>query len=263
MSRTRLAERYGRWAVVAGASEGLGAAFGHVLASRGCDVLLLARRAEAMSSLGAEIRAEHGVEVRSLPLDLAEPGFGSAIAEATRDLEVGIAVYNAAYSHVGPLLASPLADALRVVDVNCRGPLTFVHTLVPPMVARGRGALVLMSSLAGFQGAPRLATYAASKAFNTILGESLWAELGPAGIDVVVSAAGAVRTPGYSRTARKDAPGVLEPQVVAQRTLDGLGRGPLVVPGRVNQLARFVLGRLMPRASAVRTMDRATRDLDQ
>src|SRR6185503_533147 len=95
-----------------------------------------------------------------------------------------------------------------------------------------------------------------------VLGESLWAELSPSGVDVVVSAAGAIRTPGYLRTARKEAPGVLDPEVVAARTLEALGHGPLVVPGRVNQLARFLLGRLLPRASAVRTMAGSTRDLE-
>src|SRR5215213_9951276 len=89
MSGTPLPDRYGKWAVVAGASEGLGAAFAHVLAARGCHVLLLARRAEAMSSVAAEIRTAHGVQVRTLPLDLAEPASGAAIGEVTRDLEVG------------------------------------------------------------------------------------------------------------------------------------------------------------------------------
>ncbi|MEJ7733137.1 MAG: SDR family NAD(P)-dependent oxidoreductase [Polyangiaceae bacterium] len=262
MATGGLRERYGRWAVIAGASEGLGAAFARLLAGRGCDLLLLARRAEVMSSLADEIRAAHGVEVRTLPIDLGDAGLGTALDEAIRGLEVGVAVYNAAYSFVGPLLDRPLADALRVVDVNCRGPLTFIHSVAPQMVARRRGALVLMSSLAGFQGGPSLATYAASKAFNIVLGESLWAELRPSGVDVVVSAAGAIRTPGYLRAARKQAPGLLDPEVVAARTLDALGRGPLVVPGHVNQIARFVLGRLLPRASAVRTMARSTRDLE-
>jgi hypothetical protein len=253
--------RYGRSAVVAGASEGLGAAFAEALAARGLDLVLLARRAAVLEALGAELTAKHGVAVRTLACDLAEPGFADALAEATRGLEVGLGVYNAAYSFVGPLLERPLEDALRVVEVNCAGPLRFVHALAPAMLARGRGGLVLMSSLAAFHGGPRLAAYAASKAFNLILAEGLWGELAPKGVDVLASCPGAIRTPGYLRRAASDAPGTLDPEVVATRTLDALGRGPTVVPGAVNRLATIVLGRLLPRASAVSIMGRSTADL--
>jgi short-subunit dehydrogenase len=189
-------ERYGPWALVAGASEGLGAAFAEALAARKMNVVLVARRAEMMESLAAKLRAAHGIETRVVACDLADAAFGVRLAEATRDVEVGVGVYNAAYSFVAPLLDKPLADALRVVDVNVRGPLVFAHTFAPPMVARGRGALVLMSSLAGFQGSPKLAAYAASKSFITTLAESLWCELRPKGVDVLASCAGAIRTPG-------------------------------------------------------------------
>jgi short-subunit dehydrogenase len=255
------AGRYGRWAVVAGASEGLGAAFAEALAARGTNLLLLARRAEVLESVAAKLRASPGVEVRTLALDLADPSFGEALARETRDLDVGVAVYNAAYSFVAPLLDRPLAEALRVVDVNVRGPLVFLHALVPAMVARGRGAVVLMSSLAGFQGSPGLAAYAASKAFNTVLGESLWAELAPKGIDVVASCAGAVRTPGYAKTLKKEAPGTLDASEVAGRTLDALGHGPLVIPGATNRLASHLLRRLLSRRSAIGIMARSVSGL--
>ncbi|HSP18942.1 MAG TPA: SDR family NAD(P)-dependent oxidoreductase, partial [Myxococcaceae bacterium] len=157
-------ERYGRWAVVAGASEGLGAAFAEALALRGMSLVLLARRADVLETLAADLRGRRAVEVRTLACDLADASFGARLAATCAELEVGLAVYNAAYSFVAPLLDRPLEDALRVVDVNVRGPLRFVHTLVPGMVARRRGALILMSSLAGFQGSPRLDAYASSKA---------------------------------------------------------------------------------------------------
>jgi len=165
-----------------------------------------------------------------------------------------VAVYNAALSFTGPLLDRPLADALRVVDVNVRGPLRFVHELVPAMRARRRGGLVLMSSVVGFQGAPQLATYAASKAFNIVLGESLWGELRADGVDVVTSCAGAIRTPNYAKAAGAEAPGILDAHVVAERSLDALGHGPIVVPGGVNKLALFLLRRLLSRRGAVRLM---------
>jgi short-subunit dehydrogenase len=134
--------RYGKWAVVAGASEGLGAAFATGLAARGYDLLLLARRAPLLAELSEQLQSKHHVTVRTMACDLADPGFADALTAATEGLEVGVAVYNAAYAFIGPFLDKPLEEALRVVDVNVRGPIRFVHALAPAMVARGRGGLV-------------------------------------------------------------------------------------------------------------------------
>lgn len=259
--RPSLTSRYGAWAIVAGASEGLGVAFAEALARDGANLLLLARRADRLADVAARIRAAHGVEVRTEACDLGRSDLPDALTALTRGLDVGVAIYNAAYAPVGPFVERSVDELLRVVDVNVRGPLVFARALVPAMLERRRGALVLMSSLAGNQGSPRIAAYAATKAFNTILGEGLWSELRPLGVDVVVSCAGAIRTPGYAKAASGDAPGTLDGAEVAARTLDALGRGPTVVPGATNQLARFVLGRVMPRRAAISIMGRSTKGL--
>jgi short-subunit dehydrogenase len=247
----RFVEQYGKVAVVAGASEGLGAAFARGLAERGLDLVLIARRVSLLQALASDLERTHRVKVRAVVADLGEPSFADALGNATHDLEVGLAVYNAGLSWTGPLLDAPLANALRVVAVNIEGPLRFIHQLLPAMRARRRGGVVLMSSIAGFQGAPLLATYAASKAFTIVLGESLWGELRADGIDVVTSCAGAIRTPGYHAAATKEAPGILDAREVAEQSLDALGDGPIVVPGGVNKLALFLLRRLMTRRGAV------------
>jgi short-subunit dehydrogenase len=249
--------RYGPWAVVAGASEGLGAAFAEALAARGLNLLLVARRAALLEEVAERIRAEKAVEVRPLAQDLADPSFASALAEASADLEVGTLVYNAAFSPIGSFLEMAPDDLMRVVDLNVRGPMLFVHRLAPAMRARRRGAIVLMSSLSGIQGSPRISAYAASKAFNTILAEGLWGELRDDGLDVIASCAGAIRTPGYlatSEAAPREAPGTLDPADVAEQTLSALGRGPRVVPGVVNRLASILTGRVLSRRAAVRLM---------
>ncbi len=254
-------ERYGTHAVIAGASEGLGAAFAHRIAARGVGLVLLARRADALEVVAREIKEQHDVDVRVVSVDLARASFTETLAKATLGLEIGLGVYNAAYSFIAPLLERPLEDALRVIDVNCSGPVRFVHALAPAMVARERGGLVLMSSLAGFQGGPRLAAYAASKAFNIVLGESLWWELEPHGVDVLVSCPGAVRTPSYLKTTPEEAPGTLDPSDVAERTLTALGSGPTFIPGAVNKMARFFLGRVLTRGGAVGVMAKNTTTL--
>lgn len=202
------------------------------------------------------------MQVRTLAADLAEPGFPDQLTAVIDDIEVGTGVYNAAASFVAPLLSRPPGDAMRIVNVNVRGPLRFVHQLAPPMVQRRRGALILMSSLAGNQGSPGLAVYAASKAFTTTLAESLWAELRPHDVDVLACCAGAIRTPGFASALAKDAPGTLDPGEVAEAALAALGRGPVVTPGTTSKLASFAMRRLLPRRTAVAIMGRSLHDLD-
>ena len=251
--------RYGDWAIVAGASEGLGAAFANELAKRGMHLLLVARRADALQSVAERLRQGHGIEVRVLVLDLASPALAESLADATVDLEVGLIVYNAAFVPAASFLELEDSTLDQLMRVNVHGPLTFLRTLLPPMRERERGAVVLMSSLAGMQGAPRLAAYAASKAFNTILGESLWYELREQGIDVVVSCPGAINTPRYLKSTNRVAPGTMTPDAVARETLDALGKGPRVVPGVVNRARLFE--RLLPRKTAIQLMAAGTKDL--
>ncbi len=175
--------------------------------------------------------------------------------ETCAPLEVGLLVYNAAHAPVGEFATLPLEDLLRVAAVNIRGPVDLVHGLLPGMTARGRGGVILMTSLAGNQGSPYISTYAASKAFNRVLAEGLWYELKDRGVDVLACMAGAVRTPGYSgASAGKDAPGTLDPEKVVEAALRALGRKPVVIPGRLNRVANVLMTRLLPRRVAISIM---------
>jgi uncharacterized protein len=254
-------ERYGPWALVAGASVGLGEAFARALASRGLHLLLVARRLEALEALAADIRRTDGVEVRTEALDLGHPDVAERALRLASGVEVGLLVYNAAHSVIGPFVDHPLAEQLRVVDVNCRAPLALAHVFGRPMAARGRGGLVLMTSLAASQGGPRLASYAASKAFNLVLAEGLWAELGPSGVDVIACRAGATRTPGYAASQPKKSIRLMDPAAVVEQTLRALGRRASLVPGGLNRVAAFFLVRVFPRRTAIWVMGRATRQL--
>lgn len=254
-------ERYGRWAMIAGASEGLGVAFAHDLAARGLNLLLIARRAALLEEVARDVRTRHRVEARCLAIDLADPDLLGTLVEAMAGLEVGVVVYNAAFVPVGEFADTDHSDLQRVARVNVLGPLTVLNAVLPPMRERGRGAVVLMSSLAGLQGTPRVTAYAATKAFNAILAEGIWAELRASGIDVVGCCAGAIRTPGYLRAVPGDRPGMLSSEVVARKTLDALGRGPRVVPGRLNRFSAQVIMRLLTRRAAVRLIAANTKDL--
>lgn len=256
---TSFAERYGPWAVVAGASEGLGRAFSTELAARGLNVVLVARREEPLRTLAAELTSAHGVTVDVLALDLASDDAVSRIGALGH--EVGLVVANAASVPIGPFATVDPEELDLAVAVNCRGTLGLARHFLPLMAERRRGGMVIMSSLAGVQGTPILSTYAATKAFGLVLAEGLWHEFGRSGVDVIASAAGAIADPNLAKVKTKRAPGTLSPERVARETLDALGRGPRVVPGGTNRFAAVLMGRLLPRRVAVRIMARNTADL--
>jgi short-subunit dehydrogenase len=205
------------------------------------------------------------VEVQAVAWDLSNRHAAARIEERTRDREIGLLVYNAALSLIGPFLELPVEQHLRVLDLNTRGPLLFTHTFGKKMVERRRGGILLMASLSGYQGTALVASYAASKAFNIILAEGLWDELRDQGVDMLACAAGVIRTPNYLRS-NPAKPSLLsapemEPRDVAAEALAGLGRGPAVVPGRANRVSSLVMQRLMPRSLAITAIGMATRGM--
>jgi uncharacterized protein len=247
-------EKYGPWAMIAGASEGIGEAFAVELAGRGLNLVLVARREQPLNGLAARLQSQFRIQTRTVVLDLGDAALAEKITSATRELEIGLVVYNAAQSFIGSFLAQPLAEKLRIVDVNCRGPLILADIFGRAMAARGRGGVILLTSLAALQGSPLIATYAASKAFNLVLGEALWDELGRAGVDAIACCAGATRTPGFERSKPRGGPTPMDPAQVPVEALAALGRRPSVVVGWFNRFAAFVMVRLFPRKTAVTIM---------
>jgi short-subunit dehydrogenase len=251
------ADRYGPWALIAGASEGLGEAFARALARRGLNLILIARSEDKLRRVATELEAAHRIEVRPLALDLADAELTARLREGVGEREVGLLIYNAAYSHIGAFFEQSLATKLRMIDVNCRGPIVLCHELGAGMCARGRGGIVLMSSLSALQGSPRMATYAASKAFDLVLAESLWGELREHGVDVLACVAGATRTPGFELTASSSKGPVMEPAQVVEEVIAALGwQQPSMIPGLANKLASLLLSRL-PRRRRVLIMKSA------
>ncbi len=255
--------RYGPWALVAGGSLGMGEAYSRQLAQKGLNVVLVAEAPEPLETLARSLAAEHGVQTRAVLADLATPGMLDELDAATRDLEIGLMVYNAAHSVVGRFLDVTLEDKLRMLEVNCRGPLLLCHHFGARMVARRRGGIILVSSLSGFQGHAMVGTYAATKAFDLVLAEALWEELRAHGVDVLAFCPGATRTPAFLATKPQPtgrlSPPLMDPADTVAEALAALGRGPTRIAGRANRLAAFVLHRLLPRRALVELMSRTTR----
>jgi uncharacterized protein len=190
------ATKYGPWALVAGASDGVGAAFAEGLAERGVNVVLLARRQAVLDQVAAEINSRASVQTRTLAVDLAEPGAAAAIAAATSDLEIGFLVYCAgADPNFKPFLANPIEAAEAMVQRNCMVPMQLCHHFAPAMVERGSGGIVIFGSGAGLAGGPNMVAYGATKAFDMVFAEALWAELHDKGVDVLGLILGKTNTP--------------------------------------------------------------------
>jgi short-subunit dehydrogenase len=238
MRDTAFQERYGPWAVVAGASEGVGEGFARAVAERGVNVVLLARRQNVLEEVAASISADSGVEARPVAIDLATRDAMDRVVEATADLDVGLTMYCAgADPNYTYFLDQPADTAKAMVHRNCVVPLEMCHHFVPPMRARGKGGIILVGSGAGLIGAPYMVTYGATKAFDMVFAESLWAEVHNDGVDVLCLVLALTDTPAVRRLlarrgklAGPDDPTPLEGAVSVQQTvaeaLAQLANGP-------------------------------------
>lgn len=247
-----LKDRYGTWAVVTGASDGIGRAFAIQLAEAGLDVVLAARRGEVLESLGNELEKRHRIKTLSLAVDLGTREGIETLIAGTAGLDVGLLVACAGFGTSGPLLDSDLETELQMLDVNCRAVVQLSHVFGRRFVARQRGGLVLMSSLVAFQGVPRAAHYSATKAYVQTLAEALRVELGPQGVEVLASAPGPVHS-GFSSRASMTMGFAQSPTEVAKATLDALGRTGTVRPGWLAKVLEASLA-LLPRWGRVRVM---------
>ena len=222
--------RYGPWALVTGASDGIGRETAVCLAKTGLHLALVARRRAALESLADELAASHRIETRVLDFDLGAPDAPEALFAATADLDIGLVVACAGFGTSGRFLETDTDSELEMIDVNCRAVLALSKGFAQRFLLRNRGGLVLMSSLLAFQGVPLAANYAATKAYVQTLAEGLHLELSPLGIDVVASAPGPIHS-GFAARAGMQMGLGQEPRHVAQATLDSLGRRATVRPG--------------------------------
>ena len=202
------AQKYGPWAVIAGASEGVGASLADQLAERGLNLVLIARNGSTLEELAAGVRERHGVEVRPLVMDLTVPDVGDRVAEATDGLEVGLLIYNAgAANRTMEFLDDSFEDSLQQIKLACIGPVALARHFAPAMRERGRGGIVLVGSLACLAGSSLLAVYSAVKAFNVNFAEGLWAELRPHGVDVCCTPLGMTYTEALAADGLRLRPG--------------------------------------------------------
>jgi short-subunit dehydrogenase len=225
-------DRYGPWAVIAGGSDGTGAAFARDIAASGINLLLVARRQGPLDTLAEELRQSHGIEVRTLSLDLNAPDAARRMADAVSGEEIGLYISNAGAEKGGhSFLGTSLETIHSLIARNVVTVADACHIFGAPMVKRGRGGVVLMGSGAGLGGQPGVAAYSGVKGFVLNLAESLWAEWRSSGIDVIGIAAPVMDTPTLRDVlGEMKIPGIYEAEDVARNALEKLqGHGPSYV----------------------------------
>jgi short-subunit dehydrogenase len=260
-----LIQKYGQLALVAGASEGIGAAFATYLAESGMDLVLVARRKEPLDKLAKLLRSKYQVHVSCICCDLVGSNAAIQLKAELQGKEINLLVYNAALSYIGPFEKNSLEHNSQIAHANMITPMHLTQIFGERMLQKGKGAIVLMASLAGFQGSGFLAAYASTKAFNRVLAESLWYEWKNRGVDVIACCAGATSTQNYMDTNPEKngffAPRVLRPEEVASECFKHLGKQPSFITGTGNKVASFIMQKIMPRKMAINIMGDTTRKM--
>lgn len=253
--------RYGPWAVVTGASDGVGKAMAERLAAAGLHLVLVARRRDVLDQLAADLTARHGVDVLVVSADLAQRAGVDVVEAATRDLDVGLLVAAAGFGTSGRLVDGDLEQEVAMLHVNCLAVTLQCHQFGRRLAERGRGGIILMSSLLAFQGVPYSAHYGATKAYVQSLAEALQRELAPSGVDVLASAPGPIHS-GFGARASMRMGTALQPATVARATLSALGRTTTIRPGWLSKALDAALLPL-PRWARVRMMGRLMSNMTQ
>jgi hypothetical protein len=247
--RQTLRQRYGEWALVTGASAGIGAELARALAREGLSCVLTARREDRLRVLADELEKSFGVATRVVVADLEDPAGPEHVVEAVRDLEIAVLANNAGYGYSGRFDLQETDRLRRMVLVNCVAPVVLASRFLPRMRERGRGAMIVSGSIAGRQPLPRHALYSATKVFDLYLGEALWAELRGTGVDVVVLEPGPTESEFREVAGEVRGRGVPAGPVVAA-AIEALGRQPSVIPEWFNWMRATAL-RFVPRSVTV------------
>lgn len=253
--------RYGPWALVTGASSGIGKAIAARLAQWGFNLVLVARREDVLADLAQDLLKREGVDVKVIPIDLALDTAQAELTRHTQDLDIGLLVASAGFGSSGSFLASDPEQEIAMVLVNCRAVLATSLHFGRQFADRGRGGLILLSSIVGFQGMPYAANYAATKAYVQTLAEGLYVELAPLGVDVLAAAPGPTQS-GFADRANMRMGMALDPEAIVEPILDALGRQSTVLPGFLSKVLVYPLS-ILPRWARIQIMGQVMRGMTQ
>lgn len=245
-------DTYGPWCVIAGGSDGIGAAFAEEVAARGLNVALIARRKETLAETAEKVRRAHpGIEVRTLSVDLSRRDAAETIREATKDLQVGLLIYNVgSETQCGYFLDKPLLQWQGRLQRNFVTKAELLHHFGLQMRARKHGGIVLMGSVSGYMGGAGFALYAGSKAFTHMFAEALWYEMREDNINVICTIVGPTDTPSMNNAYGKQEGHLTDPAYAASGTLDRLKDGPIWVADDITEFVDSFI-KMTPRERSI------------
>ena len=233
-------ERYGPWALVTGASAGIGAEFARQLSEKGLNLVLVARRRQRLEDLARDLESRNKVQVRIVTVDLSQSDFLPTILSVTNSIEIGLLVNNAGFCLAGHLIEHELEKELQLLNVNCRAPLVLTHVFGRQMAQRKRGGIIFVSSVSAYIATPFEASYAASKVYELFLAESLGYEFKKKGVDMLALCPGSTDTEFHEIAgSRPVAAMAVEP--VVRLALKKLGKTSVAIPGWHNRLLVYLL----------------------
>lgn len=263
-------EQYGKWALIAGASEGIGYSFARALAERGLNLVLLSRRRHLLEKVGRELEDSYAIRVVVFEVDLTATDLASKVDEIASQYDIGLLVYNAGAVHgASTFMDDSTENLLSLIRLNCVGPVLMVKAFAKNMLARQRGGIILLSSMSALSGGAYIATYAATKAFDLILAESLWDEMRSLNVHVLGLVAGATSTPAMmnsgvvfsSEAEGQEQISPMDPEQVVAEALEKLGKTPVHVAGAQNLAAATALRSAPDRAETITYMGTAAASL--
>lgn len=251
----RLKTTYGNWALITGATSGIGKELATTLAQAGFNLVITGRRKELLNSLSTEMFDAYQVETIPIPGDLSEKESVASLLKETSHLNIGIVILNAGFGTSGQFIHADIETELNLIDLNCKSVIQMSHHFANKMIEESRkGAIVLLSSMVAFQGVPNAANYAASKAYVQSLGEAMARELKPSGVDVLCAAPGPVAS-GFSERANMQMGMSLSPEDIATPILKAIGKKTTLLPGFLTKFLVYNL-RMLPRWGKVRIMEK-------
>ncbi len=242
---TDFKQKYGPWALVTGASAGIGMEFAHQLAQLGMNLVLVARRADKLNDLATELRNKYRVDVKVVAADLSREDFLPTLKDATKGVEIGLLVNNAGFGNTGEFIDNTLEDELKLLYLNCRTPLMLAHEYGKAMRDRKRGGIIFLGSVLSFVSVPVWANYAASKGYDLMLAEGLAEEMKKYNVDVMTLCPGMTRTE-FAQISKINDLMAMDVAPVVKTALQKLGKTRVAVPGFMNKLNIFTT-RLNPR----------------
>lgn len=251
--KARLKHKYGEWALVTGATSGIGLELATRLAGCGFNLVINARSKNNLQNIAAKLQNEFNVQVKPIAADLSVPDSVQQLIEEVNNLNIGLFVASAGFGTSGQFIKADIEEELKLVRVNCEAVLALTYHFSRYFARQQRGGIILLSSLVAFQGVPNAANYAASKAYIQSLAEGLDRELKPLGVDVLAAAPGPVQS-GFGTRANMQMGNAAKPEEIGVPILKALGKSSVVVPGVLSKLLTYSL-KTLPRTYKVRVME--------